>query len=598
MENEAGTSRAAEPNSHTYYVFINHRGPDTKNTFASHLYAALQRAGFRPFLDAEDIELCQGLKGVIGEALKGSRVHVAIFSKRYAESRNCLNELCSMLDSGKRILPVFYHVDPVHLRRIENGPFEEGFKKHIAQETEEQISKWKGALREISAYRGLRLDEVKWNEEELVRRVVAAVRESKPNVLPDSVNRGDQRDRRLNVLVLGKSKLVEEVVNRVCGAGRHTQFQDHIENCGLTESRNSSPPIYLYGDTDGKNGNDLTDVKAFVKARNERWHDWHRTKVEARNQVYRRSSKELPDRTLRLHMVWVVCRKISELPEGVKWSEITEKLYGLPVQILVNGTEGTPNQVLDSEYDKILAHGKTFFPNAQSVEELIVKIAASTNGDLKENLWRKCWAAKTRAEIENVAKLIRGIRKELGAMGISVNLGVPGGARIPKKVSLSRSAEFYLKFLCSYWDVPQDKMHGLLQSPTFSELAASGNTINIRPGGFVKFCLIVASIILYDTCKNPEHMHNWDDASDAGSELLQAEAEKCYGPPYFPSTLGLSYYDQMSSDEIREFLQDTFERNRVGICLRHMTPCPVVSGHSISSKFMKLICRGKTGIMA
>lgn len=590
MESQEGTSsRAAESKSHLYGVFINHRGPDVKNSLVAHLYDALRRAGLRPFEDAKDIQLGRHVFKSIDEALKGSCVFVAIFSKRYAESRHCLNELCDMLESGKHILPVFYHVNPKDLSRIENGPFEEGFRKHIKQETENQISKWKEALGKIADIRGLRLDEVNGDEAELVKRILGRVREWMPSVLPDPVNRGDQRVRRLNVLVLGPSELVEEVVSHVCGADRHTQFQGHIESCGLTESRKSRPPISLYSGTDGIN--DLTATKAFVKATNE-W--WHRTKVEARwsNEVYRRSApREQPVRTLRIHIIWVLCRNTSEL-RTVKWSEITEKLYGLPIQVLVIGTESTPKNVLDSQYEEVRVHGGNLFPNVQNLEELIVKVAL-TDGDMKGNFWRKCWAAKTRAEIEYVAKLIREIRKELGSAGKELDLGV-GGARILKEVSLSRSGEFVLNFLCTYWDVPQDKIRDLLQSKSFE--LASGNTMKIGRCEFVKFCLIVAAIILYDTWKNLEFIYNRDDASDASSEFLRAEVEECCGP-YFPGSLGLSYYDRMRNGKIREFLQDIFDR-KPGTSLRDVTPCPVVSGHSMSSKITKLIFRGRTGIMA
>ena len=122
-------SNGAKP--HKYDVFINHRGQDVKKTFVAHLDAALRRNGFRPFLDAKNIRKGRHVLKSIDKALNDACVHVAIFSKRYAESKYCLNELCDMLKSGKDILLVFYHVKPEELRWIEDGSFKEGFEKHV-----------------------------------------------------------------------------------------------------------------------------------------------------------------------------------------------------------------------------------------------------------------------------------------------------------------------------------------------------------------------------------------------------------------------------------------------------------------------------------
>lgn len=145
---------------HQYDVFINHRGPDVKKTFVAHLNGALKRDGFRPFLDAKSIEQGRHVFNSIDKALKDACVHVAVFSKRYAESKDCLNKLCDMLKSEKKILPVFYGVNAEDLRWTDNRPFEEGFRKHVKRGRIEEIRKWKEALRKVADHRGFRLDEV------------------------------------------------------------------------------------------------------------------------------------------------------------------------------------------------------------------------------------------------------------------------------------------------------------------------------------------------------------------------------------------------------------------------------------------------------
>ena len=146
--------------SREYDVFINHRGPDVKKTFVAHLYAALSSYGIKPFLDAEDIRYTVPVFEEIDKALKGACVHVAIFSKGYAESKYCLEELCAMLKSKQRIIPVFYDVEAENLRRPEDGPFKEAFEKHRKRGRTEKIPIWKEALDKVVDYRGFRMDEV------------------------------------------------------------------------------------------------------------------------------------------------------------------------------------------------------------------------------------------------------------------------------------------------------------------------------------------------------------------------------------------------------------------------------------------------------
>jgi len=149
-------------------VFLNHRGPDVKGGFASHLRQALQEAGCRPFLDKPDLE--KGLDGQekIYEALGCASVHVAIFSEHYADSDYCLDELCAMLESEKLIIPVFYDVSPSVLR-CENpdGPYTKAFLKFHGRRSESEVNKWKAALHEAAKLNGFKLDDYKgwdnWN---------------------------------------------------------------------------------------------------------------------------------------------------------------------------------------------------------------------------------------------------------------------------------------------------------------------------------------------------------------------------------------------------------------------------------------------------
>lgn len=110
---ECSTSIAANS---THDVFISHRGPEVKKTFASHLYRRLLSCGLRGFLDQPELQAGEPFPRQIENAIGSASVHVAIFSPGYADSRWCLDELVQMLDTKKPIIPVFYNVKPAELR--------------------------------------------------------------------------------------------------------------------------------------------------------------------------------------------------------------------------------------------------------------------------------------------------------------------------------------------------------------------------------------------------------------------------------------------------------------------------------------------------
>ncbi|KAG5629021.1 hypothetical protein H5410_000738 [Solanum commersonii] len=97
------------------------------------------------------------------KAIKESQVALIVFSKNYATSRWCLNELvkimeCYKNENGKTVIPVFYDVDPSHVR-YQSESFAESFAKHELQfkddvEGMQKVKRWRTALCEAADLKG------------------------------------------------------------------------------------------------------------------------------------------------------------------------------------------------------------------------------------------------------------------------------------------------------------------------------------------------------------------------------------------------------------------------------------------------------------
>lgn len=133
-----------------YDVFISFRGVDTRESFTSHLYAALCKKKIDTYIDYR-LERGDEISPALLEAIEESKLSIIIFSKNYASSSWCLDELVHILKCKKRngqfVVPVFYGVDPSHVRKqkgsyaVAFAELEERFKDNI-----NKVEEWRGAL--------------------------------------------------------------------------------------------------------------------------------------------------------------------------------------------------------------------------------------------------------------------------------------------------------------------------------------------------------------------------------------------------------------------------------------------------------------------
>ena len=150
---------------YAYHVFLSFRGTDTRKNFTDHLYTALVQVGIHTFRDDEAIEKGKNIKDEIEKAiLYESKISIIVFSKNYALSTWCLNELVMILEHMKSsqhiVLPVFYDVDPIQIKN-QTGSYAEAFAKHEESFKSEMtmVQRWRAALKEVADLGGMVLQD-------------------------------------------------------------------------------------------------------------------------------------------------------------------------------------------------------------------------------------------------------------------------------------------------------------------------------------------------------------------------------------------------------------------------------------------------------
>ncbi|XP_042483491.1 TIR-only protein-like [Macadamia integrifolia] len=104
-------------------VFINHRGMDTKRNIAVLLYDRFVQLELHPFLDYRSMKPGDELLVNIETVIRECKVGVAIFSPNYCTSYFCLHELALMTEYQKKIIPIFYDVNPSDLVVVDDGSY-------------------------------------------------------------------------------------------------------------------------------------------------------------------------------------------------------------------------------------------------------------------------------------------------------------------------------------------------------------------------------------------------------------------------------------------------------------------------------------------
>ncbi|XP_030464969.2 disease resistance protein L6-like [Syzygium oleosum] len=176
-QQDASPSSTSMSSGYDYDVFLSFRGPDTRSGITNFLYTRLLGAGIHTFKDDEELRVGEEFGPELLKAISQSKIAIPIFSKGYASSKWCLNELVQMVECSKtrrqKVMPIFYDVTPAEVRH-QIGSYEEAFLSH-KEKFGVNFSKWKAALNHVANLNGWDNSKKNRGEGELVGEIVQEV---------------------------------------------------------------------------------------------------------------------------------------------------------------------------------------------------------------------------------------------------------------------------------------------------------------------------------------------------------------------------------------------------------------------------------------
>ena len=119
------------------------------------MYNVLCQRGINTFID-DNLQRGEEISVGLLKVIESSRISIIVFSKNYASSKWCLDELAKIVECKKKdqlVLPVFYNIDPSEVRN-QKGKFGEALSKHEEKLKDYKVQNWREALFEVANISG------------------------------------------------------------------------------------------------------------------------------------------------------------------------------------------------------------------------------------------------------------------------------------------------------------------------------------------------------------------------------------------------------------------------------------------------------------
>ena len=145
-------------------VFLSFRGEDTRTGFTAYLYKALDQKGINTFMD-DKLLRGEEISAELLKTIEESMILVIVFSKNYAESKWCLDELVKIVECWENdqmvlLRPIFFNVEPREVRNqlgnfgIALANHEKEFKDNMGK-----MPRWREALSKAASVSGWHYEE-------------------------------------------------------------------------------------------------------------------------------------------------------------------------------------------------------------------------------------------------------------------------------------------------------------------------------------------------------------------------------------------------------------------------------------------------------
>ncbi|XP_028785121.1 TMV resistance protein N-like [Neltuma alba] len=164
----------------SYDVFVSFRGEDIRLNFLGHLCESFRQREIRTFTDDEYLVAGEEIRSSLFRAIKESRIAIIIFSKNYATSTFCLDELVQIVECFKEesrlVYPVFYHVNPSDVRH-QTGSYGQALAnlQNKPGIKDERLQKWRWALSQVADFSGWHFQPGITKEQEHIKTITHEV---------------------------------------------------------------------------------------------------------------------------------------------------------------------------------------------------------------------------------------------------------------------------------------------------------------------------------------------------------------------------------------------------------------------------------------